>query len=265
MFLNIKILSYCSFYDVLATDKGCYAKYSSHTLIAYKKSTVKTLINRALKYSHSWEEFHTETSRLIQIFVNNEFPLSVVQNIINRAVTKYFNIQEHSGEDSIKFFVHLDNLFTFKSDKKTLKSIINRHVKPNNSANIKFIPYFVPRKLSSCFSTRLPVAARSRAGVVYQFQCNEGSCKATYIGYTTNDLVTRCRQHRYNPSSIYMHYSHDHHTSPPPIDNLIEQFSVIYQDNNVFNLKIVEAIKIKELNPIVNVKYNDFYNILKLF
>ena len=268
-FLDIKIViennNFLTSVYTKPTDKGSYSKYSSHTLDSYKKSTVKTLINRAVKYSHSWEEFHAETHRLTQLFINNEYPLSVVQNVINKAVNKYFNNETQLEPSLISFYCHIDNLHTFNSDRKTLKSIITQHIKPCNNSTIRFIPYFVPYKLSSCFSTRLPVAASSRAGVVYQFQCNEDSCKATYVGYTTNDLTTRCRQHRYNPSSIYMHFLHDHHMSPPPINDLIQQFSVLYQDNNHFNLKIVEAIKIKELNPIINVKYNDFYNILKLY
>ena len=41
-----------------------------------------------------------------------------------------------------------------------------------------------------------------RVNVVHQFTCSEGRYKAAYLGYTTNTLSTRCKQHRHCGSSI---------------------------------------------------------------
>ena len=101
--------------------------------------------------------------------------------------------------------------------------------------------------------------------MVYQFNCNEDSCQASYLGYSTNTLLTRCKQHKYFPSSIYKHYNYEHNKTPPTADALINNFKILYKDNNTINLKIAEAIHIKERNPFINVKYNEATTILNLF
>jgi len=100
---------------------------------------------------------------------------------------------------------------------------------------------------------------------VYRFDCPKDGCTASYIGYTTNTIMTRCKQHRYSSSSIHTHFQIDHHETPPAADSLINSFSIIYNSNNLIDLKIAEAISIKLHNPYINVKYNENYSLLKLF
>ena len=52
---------------------------------------------------------------------------------------------------------------------------------------------------------------------------------------------------------------------PPPATTLIENFKIIYASPELINLKIAEAITIKTTKPIINVKYNELYDFLKLF
>ena len=53
--------------------------------------------------------------------------------------------------------------------------------------------------------------------------------------------------------------------SPPPATTLIENFKIIYASPEFINLKIAETITIKTTKPIINVKYNELYDFLKLF
>jgi hypothetical protein len=53
--------------------------------------------------------------------------------------------------------------------------------------------------------------------------------------------------------------------SPPNYNILINNFKVIHSFPNKINLKIAEALEIKYRNPFINVKYNDHYQLLKLF
>ena len=143
---------------------------------------------------------------------------------------------------------------------------MKKHVKPlDQSSNITLKAYFRPFKLSSLFSTRPTKCNSNKSHVVYQFSCTEDRCNATYVGYTTNSLLTRCKQHRYSSSSIYSHYFIDHNMSPPTSDRLIDHFTIIYSSAEVMNLKIAEAITIKASKPIINVKYNELYDFLRLF
>ena len=59
---------------------------------------------------------------------------------------------------------------------------------------------------------------------------------------------------------------HDHDKMPPPsFDTFASCFEIVYSSEEVRNLKIVEAIKIKSEKPIINVKFNELYDFLQLF
>ena len=251
------------------TDMGTYTNFNSHTLLQYKKSIVKTHVHRALKLSSTWQVFHHEINRMKQIFANNNYPQIIVDQIINNIVGKHYTQSSESNDTNtntdINIFIELDNIDSFSRDSKFLKNTISFHVKPINDRRITLKPYFKPYKLSSKFSTRPVKPTNERANVVYQFDCPEDGCNASYVGYTTNSLLQRCKQHRYNPSSIYSHYNNDHYTNPPNINSFLSNFKIIQSFNNVIDLKIAEALTIKQSRPYINVKYNEAYNILRLF
>lgn len=99
--------------------------------------------------------------------------------------------------------------------------------------------------------------------VVYQFTCPEDGCQASYVGYTTNTLLTRSTQHRSSPSKIFEHFLSDHDKLPPK--NLNLSFKVIYKNNNLRELKIGEAIVIKMKKPNINIIYNEISPVSYLF
>ena len=90
---------------------------------------------------------------------------------------------------------------------------------------------------------------------MYQFTCNESDCTSTYIGYTTNKLSERASQHKYNPSKIHLHYKTEHNINK--INNISDNFKVLYTNNNLYSLKIAEAIYIKKFRPDINIKFNE--------
>ena len=119
------------------------------------------------------------------------------------------------------------------------------------------------------FSTRQGVADAERCKVVYQFSCNQVACNATYIGYTTQKLSNRVKQHRRSTSSIYKHFTNrdgPHKLAEaPPWTQLINQFEILFSTNDVEALKIAEGILIKQHRPLINVQNNESYYALKLF
>jgi hypothetical protein len=56
------------------TDKGIYSSFQSCSPLNYKKSVVKTLVNRALKYSSDWPSFHSEIRRIKQLLPTVTIP-----------------------------------------------------------------------------------------------------------------------------------------------------------------------------------------------
>jgi hypothetical protein len=200
---------------VKPTDKGIYTNFHSQLPNTYKKSVIKTLVNRAIKYSSTWSDFHSEVNRLRQTFVNNSYPQHLIDRIIRDRLDKHMTGTQTESSNDITFYVKLGILSTFRQDEKNLASVVHRHVRSTDpDRKIKLIAYFKPFKLASCFTTRERRDAASRVNVVYRFSCTEAGCNAAYIGYTTNTLLARCKQHRYSSSSIYSHFSFDHHMSP---------------------------------------------------
>ena len=249
------------------TDRGTYSHFSSHTAESYKTSAIKSLLYRAIKLSSTWSETDSEIRRLHQVFANNHYPQNIIEKLTNQMLKKYNAIEEPPDTtQDIKYFIQLTNLKTFKSDEKIIKNIVTRFVKPTaDAAKITTIAYFKPTKLSSCFSSRPSIAQNDRSHVVYQFTCSESGCSSTYIGYTANKILTRCKQHRYNGSNIYKHYAQDHSTTPPPADQFIDNFNILHSNTNVNQLRIIEAIEIKLKNPFINVKYEEYKFSLNLF
>ena len=247
------------------TDKGVYMNYNAFSPEIYKKSILKTLIFRAYKYSSTWLDFDTEINRLKQVFANNSYPQNLTESIINDLLSKHHRGIIDTTRESIPhidYYVHLQNLSTFKIDTKQIKTIINTHCKPLGVEAISVKTYFKSLKLSS---TRNKREYSERVNVVYQFTCSEGRCNAAYLGYTTNTLSTRCKQHRYSGSSIREHFQHDHSMLPPPFESLIKNFTILHSYQRTIDLKLAEAIEIKNRNPFINIKYNEMSTISQLF
>ena len=241
-----------------------YGHYSSHTLENYKLSVAKILIDRALKYSSSWQHFDSEIERIRKTLSLSGYPLLKIDNLIKKKLEDFSN--KESDESNVKIFVEFFNISNFNSDKKKLSKILRSHVRgPDQNSSVSVVPFYKPFKLSSVFSTRPKLSENSRNNVVYQYNCSQDRCRASYVGYTTNALNVRVKQHRYRSSSIYQHLARDHSMLPPTIDQFLKDFKILYSFQDPLTLRIAEAIHIRNANPFINVKYNELFDFLSLF
>ena len=101
--------------------------------------------------------------------LNNNFPQSFVEKVINRTLTKLIkqNNSSNSNSVNINFFFKTLAADNFKSDKIKLNDILKTHIVPTDNQNIKLINYYKPLKLSSQFSQRNRKATLDRNNVVY--------------------------------------------------------------------------------------------------
>ena len=248
------------------TDTGLYCNYNSHTPENYKLSVAKSLIDRAIRNSSNWQNTISELERIRKILVNNSYPLFKIDRIIKNKIDSKFSSEPQDDKEIIKIFIQFFNVHSFKSDKKLLQRILDSHVRASQPDTvIKAVPYFKPFKISALFSTRSKPSQFNQSNVVYRYQCDRDSCSKSYIGYTTNSLANRIKQHRYKSSSIYQHFYHDHSMLPPNFDSIKNNFEVIFRSSDHLDLRIAEAIEIKSKNPFINVKYNELYDFLGLF
>ena len=64
---------------------------------------------------------------------------------------------------------------------------------------------------------------------------------------------------------IHQNYSKDHCGKVRSLDIIEKQFKVIRSFNSAIDLRIAEAIKIKLRNPLIDLKYNKSFSLLRLF
>ena len=91
-------------------DKGVHTNYLSHMPDTYKKSIIKTLMISAIKYSSNWLTFNSEFDRIKQVLVNNNFPLYLIDTLVQRSLSKHLTPSDVLSNDPITFYVLLNNL-----------------------------------------------------------------------------------------------------------------------------------------------------------
>ena len=69
------------------TDKEECMNYNSIVPHRYRTCVFRTLLNRAYKISHDWTPFNKEATRLKQMLANNNFPMALIDNELNKFVT----------------------------------------------------------------------------------------------------------------------------------------------------------------------------------
>ena len=123
----------------------------------YKRSVVKTLVHRVLKYSPFWKAFDSESKRICQTLVYNDYFLYIVDSIIITQLDDKINPRE-TQEDvykEIKFNVNLDKLASFKNARRYLYMFLKEHVKLIEAdTTVKLCGYFKPFKMECYFSKR---------------------------------------------------------------------------------------------------------------
>ena len=179
----------------------------------------------------------------------------MIEETVNKSLRKHFSNDVTIRSNSVKFYVQVFSPYSFNKDRNLYQNILKEHLKPvDTNKQIQLNAYYRPCKLGSQFSTRIRRAPLQTSRVLYQlFQCPIDGCNATYLGYTACRLEMRAWQHTYKTSSIYKHYIEDHQLSRVSDDHM-ENFSILHKNNDVTDLKIIEAILIKQCNPFINVK-----------
>ena len=252
--------------DVKPTDHGTYTNFYSHTPDAYKKSVVKSLCFRAFKYCHSWEVLHTEFTRLKRVLVNNNYPLSLVEQVINNILQKSF-AENHLEPDSTsrKYFIELQNLNRFINDTKSLKNIFSKHVLPTDTnVKINIQSFYRPRKIAS-FLAIDSGGPMERGWVWFMNSTVKRMAVRPPISATPETLSPLELANIGTILAVFIIII-ILIIAPPSAANFVDNhFTVLQSFNNPVDLKIAEAIYIKQKNPFINVKYNDYLFNLGIF
>jgi len=175
------------------TSTGRYINYYSQHPWSQKQGIIYGLIDRMILLSHP--EFHDKNLKLIiNILLNNCFPLSLIFSTINKRIKTLTNkrlsdtnIQEVSKDKQSN--KNIKNFFTVPYVKSISESF--------RPITIKFgfnIAYSIPNTLHKFIKRgKDKINLTSQSECVYKIKCQ--NCENSYVGQTKRQLGTRLKEH----------------------------------------------------------------------
>ena len=250
------------------TDNGNCLNAKSECVEKYKSSVITNYLNRAFKVSQTWQDFHTETLRIKQILINNNYSNKTVDAHIKKFVSTKVSPQTNGRKHIlVPIFYHNQTHSNYKIDERVLSNIIRNNTKClDNNNKLKLIFYYRNKKTQNLVMKNNMASVPSelhQTNVVYKFHCPFPHSKAEeYIGLTQTTLSRRLTMHGQS-GSIYKHFI-DVHNQKPTRKYLTENTTIIAKANDRYKLAIKEALLILQNIPSLNVQSGNFSNVLKL-
>jgi len=216
--------------------------YQSHVDVRYKRSLLKTMLNRAFKLSSNWQLFHHECERLTETFSRLHYPVPLLQSTIWDFVTAKASGDVGSFRkcDDKKAPVRI--ILSFK-DQRSANSV-RRQLKELSRKIVKDIhPVYTSRKIGAVIKpkeSKSPIV--NQQCVVYHFKCD--LCDVGYVGYTCRHLYQRIDEHK--GSVIGKHVRDQHGRNPSDVSR---SFKILRKCQSKSDCLIYEMLFIKELKP----------------
>ena len=91
----------------------------------------------------TWESFHIEIERLKQVLTNNNFPMAIIDEQINKFLRNKMQANTSTDEiDKISFFFKGQMSATHKIDEKRLQSIVAANINATEeNKQVKLLVY----------------------------------------------------------------------------------------------------------------------------
>jgi hypothetical protein len=253
------------------TSQGDCLNYLSECPEKYKRSVIFTLLNRAHKVSSDWQKFHDEVERLKQLFVNNNYPLKMIEDEIKKFLNKKITTPEkEDARVTHKLFYQNQMTSQYKQDEKVLQDIYRSKIKCNNDDEVlRLTIYYKNKKVrnlvmkNNLSNNEVPL---KRSNVVYQINCPVKDCKLSnpyYIGSTQCTLAQRITQHNQS-GAIRSHVIQDHNIAPER-KHLEENAAILKQLPDKDRLMIYEALCIKFKRPSMNEQDDNMQRYAQLY
>ena len=212
----------------------------------------------------TWECLHTELCRVKQILVNNNFPNHLIDNTFRNTLGKlYTQISGNGTSQYNKIALYFKGIYTSSALKQEnlLKTILLDSLNCSTVNQISLRVFYKPLSLENILSVNKRKICENH--VVYKYQCpiSERICSDSYIGYTTQTLQKRIKQHSIQ-GSIREHIDKSHNFDISLKEN---SFSILFKSRNKIDLQIAEALFIKDQNPEINIQTKNFTRSLKIF
>ena len=242
------------------TFTGLYTRFDSFCPMNQKLSTLKSLVARAVKLCTP-ELLEQEMDKLRSIFMNNGFPIKIINKYIQQAMTPMTKDKQEGTPRRVTFKLpYIGNVSRGFSSRicETVKKAY-----PTTEPTVCFTTTHAFRKTPK---EALPAVTKSY--VIYQYTC---SCAETYVGNTTQRLSERIKQHippniatrksKQADSAILAHIRNKPACVPT---NAQERFRILARARSSYHLDILEAMYIRSLEPSLCAQ-KEFVKSLTLF
>ena len=225
------------------TNTGLLLHHQSHVDNRYKRSLVKTMLNRAYRLSSTWELFSTECERLKLIFSNLKYSDTLVNSTITRFVNSVMSPDTRSTPPT-------ENIYRIVLPFKDQKSadIVKKHLSDlSNKLDHKLQLVFRSRKIGDDLKVQEPKPPLiNQQCVVYNYICD--LCDAEYVGYTSRHLYKRIEEHRF--TAIGKHLQNEHRVDT--VGDLTNNFKILKKCQGKFDCLIHEMLWIRKKKPSLN-------------
>ena len=239
------------------TFTGLGTSFESFIPLIFKLNSISTLINRAFITCSDWFSLHEELEFLTKYFLQNKYPIQIIQKIINKFLNnKIIQVPVRSTVPKLLHYVSLPYYGQYSYD---LRNELGKLLL-NTYPYIEFRFVFKnTRTIGSLFRYKDRIPEMLQTSVVYLWKCTHADCNASYIGSTTRCLHDRIAQHRgvsertykelakKDQSSIRSHCNKENH------ELNLESFSIIGRESDPTTLRLMESILIKLEEPSLNV------------
>ena len=235
---------------------GLTMSFFSSCCKRFKLNSVKTLIYRAYTICSSYVSLHSEFQFITDMFFQNGFPKSLIQNSIN----KFLNSKYHQNCPAIsvpKKPIYFSNLyFGHKSVEFNIKirELVSEYFPHVQLHSVLVNPFNIGSLFP--FKDSLPMSLRSR--VVYKYSCERVNCPSVYYGSTIRALSARVAEHRgVSPRTGHLLITPPHsavrdHAQNCNSDLSSENFKIVSSNSSVISLRILESLFIVDNKPDLN-------------
>ena len=174
------------------TFTGLYLDWHSFAPKSRKLNLIRCLSYRALNICSECK-IENELKAIKDIFIDNRYPVDVIDNNIKHTVTKFKNTNKVFGPPKCPVYFRLPWVgFASESFANKIASSVYHCY---HAVNLRLI-FTLRQAFNSTNENKLPIFKQSN--IIYKFVCQ---CNLTYIGMTCQRLKVRVRQHI--PRSLY--------------------------------------------------------------
>ena len=202
-----------------STFTGVITNWNSYVPIEYKKASITTMIDRALRICSTYQLLSTEFNEIRKIAKLNDYPSSMVDTLIGIKFSKYRNKQETTTTATINFndnrqIIYVELPYVKTSTLELKKRIQHLTGKLRTDLNIKFFSK-PPANTSTYFKLKDPITKHMLSDVVYSIKCKD--CGQLYIGKTEHQCIRRLQEHGAPRTTFNIQQQGNHELDDPEL------------------------------------------------